>query len=590
MELKQAIEKILEGQAVLFAGAGFSWGAKNVKGEVPAANKLKKALLRDMGLDETLDYGLEQIAEYYKNKKSDSELVLKLKEQYNVLQVAEHHKQIMMLPWKRIYTTNYDRVVEKASDECGTGIKRTAIVLSDDFEGTDKNNICIHINGYIEHLNEEKLNNEFKLTDKSYSCDTLLGNPWFEFMVNDFESAATIIVIGYSMKFDIDIKRLFAAPNISKKVVFIDAPDLDEISKGLLEGYGKCYTIGIEEFSAQANAVKDSYVPSMDFSYKSFKYMYRDTFSSITPSFEEIVQFYTEGKTCDKLFEKDKFGAYVYVLERKAMNFFMKNYRNNKVFVALSNLGNGKTIFLQLIENELRKEDVKVYIYTHRYDWIDEEIEKICKERKKCVVIIDNYPGHLDILNKFYQYGHRNITFLLTARNGVNLMFCKKLERVLHVEATDIRPLYLNQLQEDEIRSLAQILEDNALLTDEMYSDIIHKGIGDFVKDDCKASFSNLLLKLFEASSIKKKLESLYKGLESMQNEKIKKVVIFSLLKNVSNYDLSFYEILDLFCADYIALMRNDIEFMAEIFIQDEDGINVRSSIISLELIKVLLK
>ena len=121
MELKQAIEKVLEGQAVLFAGAGFSYGAKNKNGEVPSATRLKKALLKDMGMSEDLEYGLEMIADFYKKKKSATELVNKLREQYNILSVAEHHKKIMGLQWKRAYTTNYDQVIERASIESDGG-------------------------------------------------------------------------------------------------------------------------------------------------------------------------------------------------------------------------------------------------------------------------------------------------------------------------------------------------------------------------------------------------------------------------------------------------------------------------------------
>lgn len=505
--------------------------------------------------------------------------------------MAEHHKKIMGLQWKRVYTTNYDQVIEKASIESGAGYCRDAIILSDDFESSSKNLISVHLNGYIERLNVDKLENEFKLTDHSYSCDTLVRNPWFEFMVNDFEAASVIIVIGYSMLFDIDIKRLFSAPEISRKVIFIDSPEIDEMSKGLLENYGACYPIGIDEFSNKIDVAKKDYVPSMSFSYKSFKCMYHDTLTSLTPSYEDIVKFYVEGKRCEKLLEKDISGEYKYVLNRKAMDLFLRGYRNNKVYIALSNLGNGKTIFIDMVENELRSEDVKVFTYIHRYDLIDQEIESICEETKKCVVIIDNYPGHMDILNKFAQYGHSNITFLLTARNGVNLMFCKQLERALHIESEDIHPLYLNQLQKKEIDDLVSVLENNSLLTAAL--DDVSNGtdLNNFIANDCKANFSNLLLKLFESSNIKKKLERLYDDLEKSENLKVKEVAIFSLLKNISNYDLNFHEILDLFGADYIAFKRNDIEFIPEIFEQgDENAINVRSSIISLSLLKNIIK
>ena len=372
MELEQAIENVLDGQAVLFAGAGFSYGAKNINGDVPSAKMLKKELLRSMGMNENVEYGLEMVADFYKKKKSATELVNKLREQYNILSVAEHHKKIMGLQWKRVYTTNYDQVIEKASIESGAGYCRDAIILSDDFESSSKNLISVHLNGYIERLNVDKLENEFKLTDHSYSCDTLVRNPWFEFMVNDFEAASVIIVIGYSMLFDIDIKRLFSAPEISRKVIFIDSPEIDEMSKGLLENYGACYPIGIDEFSNKIDVAKKDYVPSMSFSYKSFKCMYHDTLTSLTPSYEDIVKFYVEGKRCEKLLEKDISGEYKYVLNRKAMDLFLRGYRNNKVYIALSNLGNGKTIFIDMVENELRSEDVKVFTYIHRYDLIDQ--------------------------------------------------------------------------------------------------------------------------------------------------------------------------------------------------------------------------
>lgn len=591
MELEKAIEKVLDGHAVLFAGAGFSYGAKNKNGEVPAANKLKTNLLEDMGMDKSLEYGLEIVADFYKKKKSAADLVVKLKEQYNILSVAEHHKKIMSLRWKRVYTTNYDQVIEMSSKENANKNIRDAVILSDDFEVSNKNSICVHINGYIERLNEDKLDNEFKLTDKSYSCDSLVGNPWFEFMVNDFEVASVIVVVGYSMQFDIDIKRLLSSPEISRKVIFIEAPGIDEISKGLLESYGSCYPIGIEAFSKKIELLEKNYVPSLNFSYKSFKYMFHDTLTSITPTYEEIVQFYTEGKECEKLFAKDTFGDYKYILNRKAMNYFLREYKNNKVFIAISNLGNGKTTFLHLVKNELRKENVKVYSYVHRYDLLDQEIEFICNENQKCVVIIDNYPGHMDILNKFAQYGHRNITFLLSARNGVNLMFCKQLERALHIKIEDIHPLYLNQLQDNEIKELAGIIENNSLLKDGIFDGKDSDSIIRFIKNDCKSNFSNLLLQLFDSSNIKKKLQKLYMDLLNTEKVKVKEVVIFSLLKNISSYDLSFHEILDLFNADYISIKSNDIEFISEIFEQAGDyGINVRSSIISMSLVKDIIK
>ena len=54
VKLEEAIEKILDGQAVLFAGAGFSYGVRNVKGKVPSAQNLREDLLKDIGMEENV--------------------------------------------------------------------------------------------------------------------------------------------------------------------------------------------------------------------------------------------------------------------------------------------------------------------------------------------------------------------------------------------------------------------------------------------------------------------------------------------------------------------------------------------------------
>lgn len=57
---------------------------------------------------------------------------------------------------------------------------RTPISLTDDPKIYSKeNNICIHINGYIDHLNYSNINEDFKLTASSYvSSDEFEESDW----------------------------------------------------------------------------------------------------------------------------------------------------------------------------------------------------------------------------------------------------------------------------------------------------------------------------------------------------------------------------------------------------------------------------
>lgn len=596
MELREAVEHILDGTAVLFAGAGFSYGAKNMYDDVPNAAKLKEQLLIGLGYDSSTyaEHSLETLASVYKKKIGADSLVELLKKQYTILQVADYHEQLALLKWKRIYTTNYDQTIEIASksESYGQPCFRDAIIMSDDFDSIDKNSICIHLNGYIERLTEDKLDSEFKLTDRSYSCDTLNGNPWLELMANDFEAASVIAVVGYSMQYDLDIKRMLATPEISKKVIFITSPNPNPIDLVLLEDYGTCLSIGVKAFSEEIEKAKNNYVPRVASAYKSFRHWYHDTRMSEAPSYEEIVGLYAVGFFSEKLLSKDCTGMYKYLLNRRAMDVFLANYRTQKVFIAISNLGNGKSVFLDMVINELRQEDVNVFKYTQRFQSIDEEIAAICNERKHCVVIIDNYPGHMDILKKFAYYGCGNITFLLTARTSVNQMFYKRLENTLRIRTEEIRPLYLNEIKNSkEVKELALILADNKLLPAELCKETNNDTLEDFITNECNGYFSALLLKLFESSNIKEKLVQLYMNLERNKNVTVKRIAIFILLKSVSNYELSIPQIYDLFQADYLKLKEDEDEFVQEIFTKQGDtGLAVRSSVIAKYLIKHVIK
>ena len=152
-------------------------------------------------------------------------------------------------------------------------------------------------------------------------------------------------------------------------------------------------------------------------------------------------------------------------------------------------------------------------------------------------------------------FGHKYITFLLSARNSLNQVFYKQLQRRVGIDYRHIFPIYLDRIKDTEVDDIANILDSNKLLTEAVLN--INGGIAGlktFIKNDCKSSFSELLLKMFDSPDIKGRLNKLYSSVDKCGDEKLKEVVIFSLLKNISNYDISFLEILDLFKA-----IANDI-------------------------------
>lgn len=113
--LKESLQK---GNTILFVGAGISASVK-----LPNWEKLIEQLAKDLGYDTDVfkEYGdYLALAEYYRQEKTFENLQNRMKRKWNVKKEAirnsELYKTIIDLNFPIIYTTNYDRCLEKAMD------------------------------------------------------------------------------------------------------------------------------------------------------------------------------------------------------------------------------------------------------------------------------------------------------------------------------------------------------------------------------------------------------------------------------------------------------------------------------------------
>lgn len=157
MTLDEVIDLALDGNSVLFLGSGFSVGAVNKRGEkFLTGEALKRYFAKnceELSEEEYAKYNLADITEYYIDQPSLSfsekesrkqNLIHELQDLFYVSGVEDYHNVILSVPWKRIYTTNYDDVVEFSSK--GSENERVPIVLSASIQEYIKKNICVHLN------------------------------------------------------------------------------------------------------------------------------------------------------------------------------------------------------------------------------------------------------------------------------------------------------------------------------------------------------------------------------------------------------------------------------------------------------------
>lgn len=142
-----------------------------------------------------------------------------IREGFSVRDVMPHQLRIAKLPWRRIYTTNYDNVLETCRRNAGLPVEAATVLEKPaDFAG---NFTVVHLHGFVERLTDQDWDQAYVLTDKQYAANHLSGSGWLETFRNDVGYADAVFFFGYSIG-DIDIARLmFENPSLSEKTFIV---------------------------------------------------------------------------------------------------------------------------------------------------------------------------------------------------------------------------------------------------------------------------------------------------------------------------------------------------------------------------------
>ena len=197
MRLEESIMHAIDGNAVLFLGAGFNSGAINFNDErFPLGNELCQRIIEDGNIDVSEDSekdkeDLQYISERYLENNTKTDLINFLKKQFTCKKLSDAQKIISSINWKRIYTTNYDDTIEYAS-KIGE-VQRDSIDPKKNYADVlRKKGAIIHINGYIGNVTEDDLDDTFKLLDRSYQRRTIPDSDIALTLSNDIKNTITV--------------------------------------------------------------------------------------------------------------------------------------------------------------------------------------------------------------------------------------------------------------------------------------------------------------------------------------------------------------------------------------------------------------
>ena len=536
MLLEEAIEKLLDGDAVMFAGAGCSEGAINLSGRpFPKSGDFAKYLAERAGM--TSVPSLEIAAEAFVNKNGSSTLIRELQNQFTAKTIADHHLNLGDMPWKHLYTTNYDNVLEEAYKQNSKNL--IPITASDNPFTIPKNQpTCVHLNGFIQKLNIDKINTELKLTEASYLSVELANSPWVTNFREDMRFAGAVFFIGYSLLYDLDIKRILVnSPSLKKKCFFILGNTVDESTILRANMFGSVHKISVSEFCQIVQKKRGLYTPTSQthLSTLSIKeHTPLKTRTRITDrAFSDLMLF---GKGNQNLFFESLKHNQTYLLERKAQGqVFELIDQGNPVITLYSDLGNGKSLFLEGLRVRALEHGFRVFEAREHNEQAASELQEIARLSEKVLVTIEEYQHWLAEIQQFKQRTNGKAILVLTARTVTNDVVFDSLLNATGLQFIPEIPLDI--LDDTDIDWFIDAFDEYGLWGTQAAMQRADKFR--LIKTLCRGQIHALLLKTLDSPDIGQRIRSLVDSLK-MDREKYEillGVCILTIINQIPSFD-----------------------------------------------------
>ena len=513
---EEALSAAVDGDAIFLLGSGFSREASNGHGKLPDGNQLCNLLKTDLGI--TTGNDLSKIAQFYmmdQEKGGPFRLAALLKENFHVETYDESYNVLTKLKNFRAFTTNYDLLIEKVFENSSKEIKSQNI-LSTPTSSSD--NLILHINGKLDDIGDSIDESIIKLTFDSYvqmfspqQHGTSMES-WLKILRDEIEDAKAIFVIGLSFSSDPYLLRLINDINGTNKCFYISHSSISREDEHCMERY--CIQViesGVRDFLIDLNKAceKRRQRTAYDIELKSFedaRFDYDEVSERVIgPDMREL---FIESVNTSKFYnlnDEDTFPNLVNRIEYLTNASFLLN--SNQSLIITSELGNGKSIFIQQVVQLNRNiEFYKAKLLRRRWR---REVDFIItnSNKRKIAFILDSFNDYYDVIEYLArQKNNANILLICACRNE---SFSKNYNKLLeisgshfnfeqgHIDLDDS----LTQLESDQFNRL---LANCGLITS---TRVIRR------------HFAETILSVFETSDVKNRYITEIKNLSSSEKK-----------------------------------------------------------------------
>lgn len=588
MQFEEAIHYAVTGDATLFCGAGFSVGARSTaQSEMQVATDLASAIAAEVDVEET---DIEEATDLYLSMRTGADLCEFLVPRFSCSKPAAHHVQVASVPWRRIYTTNYDDVIEQAAKLADKHVHATC--LSDDpqeIRTTAK--MCLHVNGYIGRLSEETLNNEFKLSSRSNLTASFRDSPWATLFLSDLRNSKTVFVIGYSLKHDLDLKRLMMkSPGLTAKTFFIVAPNEPDHNRRRMEEFGQVIPTGVKDFAARLSAAHANYQPPDEFAptFESFTRTERSTALPTAVRDEHIFSLLIKGQLRTDVLRSstDDPETPRYIVHRSVHDEVIEEIRDlgRRTVVIHADLGNGKTVLVEHLKLSLSALGYEVFWFDEFGEAWEDEVEAICALSTDTAIVIEGYADKNRLLEQIALHRHRSVVLILTERSVVSDATTIRLPD----EPAEIAVFDVNYLHDDDVSRVVTYFNHFGLWGTHQRKSVRAKRA--IIERECHRNLQTILLDIVYSDDIQNRFAVLFNAIRT-SDRRLLRPMLLALLSRALNTNLRVEHIAALtdFSDFNTAQFRND-PAVQEIFDLDGDELRVKSAVLAMSLLRRLQK
>lgn len=461
----------------------------------------------------------------------------------------------------RVYTTNFDDSAEIGRSNAGLKVQSFSFHKEKPRRITDA--AVIHLHGVVRDVTEDNVLSQVVLGESSY-VNTHLGlSPWYDQFLYDLRLSQNCYFVGYSLSDQHIAALLTKNPRTKEKTFFIEPDRIpDRIFASRISKYGEIEPIGLEGF-AEVVRSRTQPVPISDFrSLRSFKLMegQPDRRTATKPTISETRDFLIHGR----LNVPRMMGSLpspIYALPREDEAERGKSLvAANRSLIIDARLGNGKTVFLQIINSKLVESGYTCLLVRSVEEVGPAEIEFL-QSQKNVVLVFDIYAVAQTLLEPLAQ-ALPSAKFVVEVRSSLFDV------RMFEIDAKVPRPfgrLTLNRLTEQDRAQFLELCRSAGV--------VLPLGL---IKNDAM-ELRDLLLAVFESEAIRQKMRSdLGKTFESSNARKVV-IVVFLMQLVQADLDADFLRLVT--GLDPFSVLSINHEGSEEILTLADGGIALRSSI-----------